>query len=85
MSGIGMTTQWEYNQANLECNKPLIGPYVCTITDWENDVIDVVIKYRGDDIFINGFEDVEWDDADLFAQTVATDFNIVYVGDKTDD
>jgi hypothetical protein len=60
-------------------------PYICTKTDWDYEVIDVFLVIENmDDIHLKGFDDVDWQKADEYAESIASMLNLEFVGDRTD-
>ena len=58
--------------------------YICTKQDWDHDVIDVSLVTGGVEYQLEGFDDVDWFEAEAFAEQIAKNLNIDNVGDKTD-
>ena len=62
--------------------------YISIVTDWDNDVIDVLLNYsaQGESVesWIKAFDDTEWKEASQFAEAVAEELKIPFVGDRTE-
>jgi hypothetical protein len=53
--------------------------------DWDYGIVDVfLIVDKIDDFFLKGFDDVDWQKADEYAESIATVLNLEFVGDRTD-
>lgn len=60
-------------------------PYICTKMDWDYGIVDVfLIVDKIDDFFLKGFDDVDWQKADEYAESIASILNLEFVGDRTD-
>ena len=57
---------------------------VYTKNHWDYEVIDVYLGVDSKEYYIKGFDDVEWETAEVFAETFAKSLNIEFVGDRTD-
>ena len=58
-------------------------PYICTKNDWDYEVIDVFLVTQDEELHLKGFDDVEWREANSFAERIADSLNIEFVGDRT--
>ena len=64
--------------------------YIYTKNDWDYEVIDVFLGIYDDndelliERDIKGFDDVEWKEANEFAEELSKTLNIDFIGDKTD-
>ena len=58
--------------------------YICTKNDWDYEVIDVFLVTQDEELHLKGFDDVEWLEANSFAERIADSLNIEFVGDKTE-
>jgi len=62
-------------------------PHVCTKHDLENEIIDVflVVQVQGSlfERWMQGFDEEQWKEADLFAQELASVLRVSFIGDTT--
>ena len=47
--------------------------------DFDNEIIDVSISIDGSDCWVKGFDGVDWEEADKFANELATQLNLKIV------
>ena len=62
----------------------MIVNYICLKTDWDHEVIDMFLVVDDEEIHMKGFDEVEWREAQEFAQKIANSLNVEFVGDRTD-
>lgn len=58
--------------------------YICLKNDWDHELIDVFLVIGDEEIHMGAFDDVEWREAEEFAQKIANSLDIEFVGDRTD-
>lgn len=55
--------------------------YVCISPDFENEVLDVIAVIEGEQCHVKGFDDVEWKEADAFAEKIAKRLGVEHRGE----
>lgn len=55
--------------------------FVCWVMDFDHEVIDICMNVANERIWIQGFDDTDWKEADAFATKIADSLGIEYVGE----
>lgn len=58
--------------------------YICIKNDWDHEVIDALLVVGEEEFYMKAFDEVEWREAEEFAEKIANSLNIEFIGNVTD-